>query len=73
MGLQDVLYNPESGKIVIPNMGVAIDINDVMDGNVNINDLKKKGAQVPKTDDQNDKVEENTSGKEKQDEDNDQS
>lgn len=73
MGLQDVLYNPETGGMFTPNMGLAININDVMDGRINQDDLKKKGAQVPRTKDQNDETDEGTSGKEKQDEDNDQS
>lgn len=28
MGLQDVLYNPKSGEIFIPNMGIKSNLND---------------------------------------------
>lgn len=70
MGLQDVLYNPESGGMFTPNMGLAININDVMDGRVSLDDLKKKGAQVPRTEDQNTDENEDDTGKESQDEDN---
>lgn len=70
LGLQDVLYNPENGKIFTPNMGLKADINDVANGGPSPDpaDSPDVIASGDKTG-QNDEDPEDTSGKEKPNED----
>lgn len=74
LGLQDVLFNPENGWLFTPNMGLKVNINDVANG-----EEVPDGADVPDanasvlTPDQNQNAPNDTSGKEKPDEDNDKS
>ena len=72
LGLQDVLYNPETGMIFTPNMGVKADINDVANGKEVSNpaeqpDVIASGSETGKTQSAPD----DASGKEKPNEDND--
>lgn len=72
LGLQDVLYNPENGMIFTPNMGLKADINDVANGEASSDpadqpDVIASGSETGQT--QTDP--EDTSGKEKPNEDND--
>lgn len=74
LGLQDVLFNPENGWLFTPNMGLKVNINDVANGEPVPEGAEGVGAQVPQptpNPEQNDS--EDTSGKEKPDEDNDKS
>ena len=72
LGLQDVLYNPETGMIFTPNMGVKADINDVANGKESSDPVEQPGviASVSETG-QTDQNPDDASGKEKPNENND--
>ena len=73
LGLQDVLYNPENGMIFTPNMGLKVNINDVINGEDVPDQAEYNGVAAPQANpDQNQNTEE-PSGKEKPNEDNDKS
>jgi len=65
LGLQDVLYNPQTGVLFTPNMGKAFNINDIISG-TNKPDPEAEGdAQVSsELEDLADKGKDNDSGKE---------
>ena len=74
LGLQDVLYNPETGMVFTPNMGVKADINDVANGKESTDpaeppDVIASGSKTGQTEPDPD----GASGKEKPNEDNDKS
>lgn len=74
LGLQDVLFNPENGWLFTPNMGIKVNINDVANGEPVPDGADQNGANVPQvTPDQNQNDPDETSGKEKPNEDNDKS
>ncbi len=73
LGLQDVLFNPENGWLFTPNMGLKVNINDVANGEPVPDGAESGGAQVPQTTpDPSQNNPDDTSGKEKPNEDNDQ-
>ena len=46
LGLQDVLYNPQTGVLFTPNMGKAFNINDIIAGTKDGEPPKEGDAEV---------------------------
>jgi len=77
LGLQDVLYDPETGMIFMPNMNKWANVKNIKDEGTDLNVEDSEGGNPPTGDagvvNQPPKVTEPTPGKEKSDEDNTQS
>lgn len=73
LGLQDVLYNPENGMIFTPNMGLKVNINDVINGKDVPDQAEQNGVTAPQVTPDQTQNDPKPSGKEKPDEDNDKS